>query len=73
MKLDLLKEFIETQNTVRCDLPLFIRMLEWAREDAVEDVDLHVLAENAIDLMTAKTALTMADYEALLKNTGKKK
>jgi hypothetical protein len=48
-------------------------MLEWAREDAAEDVDLHVLAENAIDLMSSKTVLTMADYESLLKNTGKKK
>lgn len=75
MKLELLKELAQTTvlNGVSFDLPLFIRVLEWAREEVKEDVDLHILAETAAELMITKTFLTMADYDALLKNTGAKK
>ena len=34
-------------NVVRMTLPLFIRLLEYAHEDAKSDIDLHQIAERA--------------------------
>jgi hypothetical protein len=48
------------------DVPLFIRMLEYAREDASADVDLHDVAENAVSLNKDQEVLSMDDYDALL-------
>jgi hypothetical protein len=53
-------------DTITLDIPLFIRMLEYAREDAQEDVDLHDVAEKAIALNKEKGILSMEDYEALI-------
>ena len=38
------------QDTITVDVPLFIRLLEYAREDAQTDMDLHDLADRAIKL-----------------------
>ena len=54
------------QDRITCDVPTFIRLLEFAREDANNDVDLHDLAENAIALSKDTGVLTMDDYEALV-------
>ena len=49
------------------DMPLFIRLLEFSREDASNDVDLHVLAENAAKLMAGGAAcLNMDNYAAIV-------
>jgi hypothetical protein len=53
-------------DTVTLDIPLFIRLLEYAREDAQEDVDLHDVAEKAIALSKEKGILSMEDYEAII-------
>ena len=53
-------------DTVTLDVPLFIRMLEYAREDAKADVDLHDVAEKAIALNKQKGILSMEDYEAII-------
>jgi hypothetical protein len=44
--------------------PLFIRSLEWAREDAKSDMALHKFTENA--LRKRKNTLTMKDYGSLV-------
>ena len=54
------------QDTITVDVPLFIRLLEYAREDAQKDVDLHSLAENIIDLSEEGQVLTMDDYNAIV-------
>ena len=54
------------QDTIKLDVPLFIRLLEYAREDAKDDMDLHRVAENAIDLSRFARTLGMIDYEALV-------
>jgi len=54
------------QDTIKLDVPLFIRLLEYAREDASGDIDLHKVAENAIDLSRFAGTLGMIDYEALV-------
>jgi hypothetical protein len=53
-------------DTVTLDVPLFIRLLEYSREDAQEDVDLHDVAEKAIALNKQKGILSMEDYEAII-------
>lgn len=55
-------------DKVTLDIPLFIRLLEYAREDAKTDVDLHRVAENAIELSKTGKTLTIANYDAVVKN-----
>jgi Rieske Fe-S protein len=53
-------------DKVTVDIPLFIRLLEYAREDAKTDMDLHNVAEKAIAASETGKTLTMADYDALV-------
>jgi hypothetical protein len=53
-------------DTVTLDIPLFIRMLEYAKEDAQTDMDLHDVAENAIALNKSKEMLSMEDYNNII-------
>ena len=48
------------------DVPLFIRMLEYAREDAKTDMDLHNVTGNALKLSTTGKTLTMTDYNKIV-------
>jgi hypothetical protein len=50
------------RDIVKLDIPLFIRLLEYAREEANDDMDLHRVAENAIDLSRMGSTLGMRDY-----------
>jgi hypothetical protein len=52
-------------DTITMDVPLFIRMMEFAREDAKGDLDLHNIAEKAIALSTSGKVLNMADYDVI--------
>ena len=54
------------KDTITVDVPLFIRLLEYAREDANTDMDLHDLAENIIDLSEEGEVLTMDNYNAIV-------
>jgi hypothetical protein len=53
-------------DTVTLDVPLFIRMLEYAKEDAQTDMDLHDVAEKAIALNKSKEMLSMEDYNTII-------
>ena len=52
-------------DVVKLDVPLFIRLLELAREDVKEDADLHDVAEAVIKLSQEGVA-TMADYDSIV-------
>jgi hypothetical protein len=52
-------------DIVKLDVPLFIRLLELAREDVKQDADLHDVAEAVIKLSQEGVA-TMADYETIV-------
>ena len=52
-------------DVVKLDVPLFIRLLELAREDVKQDADLHDLAEAVIKLSQEGVA-TMADYDTIV-------
>jgi hypothetical protein len=49
-------------DIIAMDVPLFIRMLEWAREDAETDMELHDAAERAIEAVKLRGLLSMEDY-----------
>jgi hypothetical protein len=53
------------------DVPLFIRMLEYSREDAAEDMDLHDVTEKAIALGKERGILQMDDYDEIIGTTEK--
>ena len=55
-------------DKITLDVPLFIRLLEYAREDAKTDMDLHNVAENAIALSETGRTLTMTQYDEIVKN-----
>jgi hypothetical protein len=58
-------------DSITVDVPLFIRLLEYAREDAKTDMDLHNVAEKALALSTTGETLTMAQYDEIVKNEAK--
>lgn len=53
-------------DNVTLDIPLFIRLLEYAKEDAQSDMDLHKVAENITEMAQGGTTLTMEDYDAIV-------
>jgi hypothetical protein len=53
-------------DIIAVDVPLFIRLLEFAREDAGDDMDLHEVAERAIEAVKLRGVLSMDDYKTLV-------
>lgn len=53
-------------DTLTMDIPLFLRLLEYAKEDAKTDLDLHYVTENALKCMQGKDKLTMDCYDNIL-------
>jgi hypothetical protein len=54
------------RDIITVDVPLFIRLLEYAREDAQTDMDLHDVAEKIISLAASGKTLTMDDYSSIV-------
>ena len=48
------------------DIPLLIRIMEFAKEDAQSDMDLHKVAENIIELSKEGKTLNMSDYNSIV-------
>lgn len=60
---------IETEysgDIIKVNVPLMIRLLEYARENATGDVDLHLIVERMIDLGEFGEALEMDDYAEIV-------
>lgn len=53
-------------DTITMDVPLMIRIMEYAREDAQTDMDLHDVAEQLIKLGASGQTLTMQDYNSVV-------
>lgn len=53
-------------DIVKVDVPLLIRLLEYAKEDAPDDMALHDLAEKLVAGCTRGKTLTMRDYADLV-------
>jgi hypothetical protein len=63
-----LREEEDPTDLIAMDVPLFIRMLEYAREDAETDMDLHDVTERAIEATKLRGLLSMEDYESIIGN-----
>lgn len=55
------------EDVIKVNIPLMIRLLEFAREDAEGDVALHLIVENMIELSEYGNVLGMKDYEEITK------
>jgi hypothetical protein len=53
-------------DSVSMDIPLLIRLLEYAREEAQSDVDIHQVTEKLIGLSTEGRTLSMDDYNGIV-------
>lgn len=51
---------------VKLSIPLLLRVLEFAKDDAASDEELRKIANNIIELSSVGGALGMIDYEAIL-------
>ena len=54
------------RDIITVDVPLFIRLLEYAREDAQTDLDLHDVTEKIISLSISGKTLSMDDYSTII-------
>jgi hypothetical protein len=54
------------RDIITVDVPLFIRLLEYAREDAQTDMDLHDVTDNIISLSASGKTLSMEDYSTII-------
>jgi len=54
------------KDIITVDVPLFIRLLEYAREDTQTDMDLHDVADNIISLSSTGKTSTMDDYSSII-------
>ena len=57
---------VNPPDVITVDVPLFIRLMEFAREDARNDVALHRLATNITKLSSTGRVLGMEDYQAII-------
>jgi hypothetical protein len=57
---------VNPRDIITVDVPLFIRLLEYAREDAQSDMDLHDVAQNIISLASSGKTLSMDDYSTII-------
>ena len=69
-KVNRLTESDNPKDVVRLDVPLFIRLLEYAREDAKTDMDLHSVTEKIIAMSQSGETLTMDQYESIVAGGG---
>lgn len=53
-------------DVIKMDVPLLLRVLEYAKEDAKTDMDLHFVAKNLIDLSQEDRTLSMTDYNKIV-------
>lgn len=53
-------------DTLTVDVPLMIRLMEYAKEDAIDDTALHQVAERLTQLAAQGKTLTMSDYDMIV-------
>jgi hypothetical protein len=61
-----IREQEDPTDIIAMDVPLFLRMLEYAREDAEQDIDLHKVTERAIEAVKLRGLLSMEDYQDIV-------
>jgi hypothetical protein len=56
----------DDDSAIKVTVPLMIRLLEYAKEDAKTDMALHELTENLIDLSEEGDVLNMKNYDEIV-------
>jgi hypothetical protein len=59
-------EELNPPDAVTVDIPLLLRLLEYAKEDAKTDMDLHNVTEKLIQMSGEGETLSMKDYDAIV-------
>ena len=54
------------EDVITVDVPLFIRLLEFAREDSTDDMQLHSVAEKLIEMCQDGDIMTMEQYDEIV-------
>jgi hypothetical protein len=65
-----LAEETDSIDTITVDIPLMIRLLELAREDVKDDMELHKITERLIEIRS-KGTLSMEDYDFIANGKAK--
>ena len=52
-------------DIIKLDVPIFLRLLELAREDVKDDRDLHDMAQKIVAI-SQERVVTMADYDEIV-------
>ena len=60
-------EEVSKTDTLTIDIPMFIRLMEYAREDAKTDMDLHNVTTNLLKIKDK--IISMADYDQVVQST----
>lgn len=55
-------------DTITMDVPLMIRLFEWAKEDCKDDAHLHEIAQNIISVSKESAILSMQHYKDIITN-----
>jgi hypothetical protein len=63
---DIAEEEENPVDTITVDVPLMLRIMEFAREDAADDMALHDVCEQLVKLSAEKGTLSMQDYNAVI-------
>lgn len=53
-------------DVITVDVPLFIRLLEFAREDSTDDMQLHEVASKLVELCQDGDIMTMEQYDEIV-------
>lgn len=59
-------EAVDKKDTITFDIPLLIRVLEFAREELKSDIDLHQMVERLLNMRSQGT-LSMDEYQKIVK------
>ena len=54
-------------DTIKINVPAFIRLIELAREEVKNDADLHDMAEIVVKLSQKEGVVTMDHYDTIVK------
>lgn len=54
------------EPVIHLNVPLLLRLLEFAREESRSDMDLHFVVENVVKLNRKTDYLTMKDYSDIM-------
>ena len=65
-KTESVSEELNPPDAVTVDIPLLLRLLEYAKEDAKTDMDLHNVTEKLIQMSREGETLSMKDYDAIV-------